>query len=298
MTTITATTILSSQHAQVPEKRVTTLLLRYPRCIHAEMLTHRTLSRNSASSRAIPVEKLIADVEADPFVPLFWGKNQKGMQAVEEEDSLVVIPDDEGGFFEGAAPREDAWLAAKDKAVAFARSFAAANYHKQIVNRLLEPFAHITVVTTATEWQNFLALRDHPDAEPHIQILAREVRKELDKPAMQVLQPGQWHLPFVTSEDPIDVNNTDDLANALALSVARCASTSYKTVDGFDMTLERALDLCDKLTKSRPMHASPFEHQCFADDLPDYGWRMPSLHGNFVGFCQYRKTLANESVPG
>lgn len=299
MTTITATTILSSQHAQVPSKRVTTLLLRYPRCIHAEFMTHRMFSRNSASSRAIPVEKLIADVEADPFVPLFWGKNQKGMQAA-EECSEGVEPWDwyEEGEEPVFAPRDTAWILAKDQAVDAARAFAKAGYHKQIVNRLLEPFAHITVVTTATEWQNFLALRDHPDAEPHIQILAREVRKELDKPAMQVLQPGQWHLPFVTSEDPIDVNNTDDLANALALSVARCASTSYKTVDGFDMTLERALDLCDKLTKSRPMHASPFEHQCFADDLPDYGWRMPSLHGNFVGFCQYRKTLANESVPG
>lgn len=302
MTTISAKTILRSRHAEAPEKVLSTLLLRYPRCIHAEFMTHRVFSRNAASSRAIPVSKLIQDVMDDPYVPLHWGKNQKGMQAAEEHDALVKFRNDE-------VPRDVAWLRARDMAVRAAKQFADAGYHKQIVNRLLEPFAHITVVVSGTEWSNFLALRDHPDAEPHIQVLAREVRRCLDGDPVQDLLPGQWHLPFVTENDKDGIvfdlgagaDHTDGFnAAAIKLAVARCASTSYKTVDGFDMTMEKAADLHDKLVGSAPLHASPCEHVAFADHLNRGGeagrWSRPDLHGNFDGFCQYRKTLPNECM--
>ena len=357
MTTISATTVLRSRHAQRPDVVLSTLLLRYPRWIHAEQRTHRVipldeglafeqptpspmadpnLSRNAASSRAIPVKKMIEDVLRDPAVPLFWGKNQPGMQAHEECNEPILLDGYPEYYDSGVAvSREKAWLLARDKAVEFARAFAEAGYHKQIVNRLLEPFSHITVLCSATEWSNFLELRDHPDAEPHIRMLAQAVRKCLeDESTIQTLEPGAWHLPFVE----FDPEGEDDewrafehlglvrettfqgkpaltagspggilpeeweavLEALIKLSVARCASTSYKTVDGFDMTLERATALYDKLVSSRPIHASPAEHVAQADDVAaaPWGdtsgktfWENPEQHGNFVGFRQHRHML-------
>lgn len=308
MTTISAQTILRSRNG---EHVLSTLLLRYPRFIHAELMTHRAFSRNAASSRAIPVAKLIEDVRTNPAIPLCWGKNQPGMQAREEHDAWVRALD---GITE---PPEQAWLTARDQAIAIAQAFADAGYHKQIVNRLLEPFAHITVLVSATEWDNFLELRDHPDAEPHIQMLAKKIRKRLDRTDdIQTLQPGEWHLPFVT-DDPLNIlyetpddeykamfeNMVTDDAMALLvrkLSTARCASTSYKTVDGFNMTLEKAIALHDKLVSSKPIHASPAEHVAQADDFLGVikEWAHPHQHGNFVGFRQYRHQLKIEQLTG
>lgn len=317
MTTISARAVLVSRHAQ-SGTRIATLLLRYPRWIHAEARTHRlipiseemdieiatpslmedeNLSRNAASSRAIPVTKLIQDVLDDPAIPLFWGKNQKGMQAIEEfvgEEREILIKN---------------WLQDRDEAVARAKFYADFGCHKQIVNRLLEPFSHITVVATATDWNNFLSLRDHKDAEPHIGMLAREIRKALDEAEVQVLQPGEWHLPFVSADDWAEINGggvvTPDQHEAcLKLSVARCASTSYKTVDGFDMTPERAIALHDKLVAAEPLHASPAEHQAQADEFLPSGsysggfWQYEHEWGNLRHFRQYRKMLPNEWVPG
>ena len=312
MTTISAKSILASQHSEgfndgAKPARVDTLLLRYPRCIHAEVMTHRMFSRNAASSRAIPVEKMLKDVFDDPFVPLFWGKNQKGMQASTECTAMVYI--------DKIRDRESAWLFARDNAVLIASEFARAGYHKQVVNRLLEPFAHITVVVTSVDWSNFLALRDHPDAEPHIRMLAQAVRKALEEAPVQTLGREQWHLPFVSAEDweaaafatgtwvtnpTLEMMAERELA-CIKLSVARCASTSYKTVDGFAMTMDRAIDLHDKLVASVPMHASPCEHQCKPDFLWAFThrnprWQHAELQGNLTGWVQYRKTLAGECL--
>lgn len=320
MTTITSTTILRSRNAVAPDKVLSTLLLRYPRCIHSELMTHRVFSRNAASSRAIPVEKLIKDVEENPFIPVFWGLNQRGMQATQVGDELVRTFHRDGNRGESYlgfdyAEKQEAWLAARDNAIVAAKAFAEAGYHKQIVNRLLEPFAHITVLVSSTEWDNFLELRDHPDAEPHIQILAREIRKCLDREDdIQELQPGEWHLPFANDEADhkaaweyvtgngimrVIPSERSILKWLTRLSVARCASTSYKTVDGFDMTVEKAVELHDRLVGSTPIHASPAEHVAQADDYysqqyrggKPQGWQQPEQHGNFVGFRQYRHML-------
>lgn len=302
MTTISAKTILRSRNAAAPDKVLSTLLLRYPRFIHAEFMTHRAFSRNAASSRAIPVKKIIDDILADTAMPIHWGKNQKGMQAHEECDAPVAVGFGSDDYVFDR--REKAWLIARDNAILMAGSFDGAGYHKQVVNRLLEPFMHITVLVSATEWSNFLELRDHPDAEPHIQMLAREIRKCLeDESTIQTLAPGKWHLPFVTTFDEdllYEASGGDHNIGVEVLrklSVARCASTSYKTVDGFDMTLDRAVELHDKLVGSRPIHASPCEHVAQADDVFDSsfiggaGWGQPEEHGNFVGFRQYRRQL-------
>lgn len=277
MTTISATPILASKHA-VTGDVLTTLLLRYPRIIHSEFMTHRKFSKCSASSRAIPVKKLIEDVETNPFAPVVWTKNEPGMQGREELT----------GDHLSAAKIQ--WSAALGDALYRARQLANTGAHKQIVNRLLEPFSHITVVCSSTDWSNFLALRDHPDAEPHMQVLAREVRKALDNAEVQELQPGEWHLPFVSALE----SEFHSVEECKMLSVARCASASYKTVDGFDMTLARAANIYIKLRESDPIHASPFEHVAQADEYTRWsidGDAMPkhrSQHRNFTGFRQLR----------
>jgi len=297
MTTITAKSILASRHVDDPRVRVDTLLLRYPRCIHAEFMTHRVFSRNASSSRAIPVSKLIQDVIDDPFIPVFWGKNQKGMQALVE-----LVPGDQ-------AFAEHIWYAALEDTIGRAKALAAVGAHKQIVNRLLEPFGHITVVVTSTQWSNFFALRDHPDAEPHIQILAREMRKAIDGAEVQTLAPGEWHLPFIRDADVLEVlnmQNSGEVKHQLLkkLSVARCASTSYKTVDDFDMTFDRAVAVYDKML-SFPIHASPFEHQCEMDRprIRDEERNVVTWSDNYglggnlgEGVIQLRKTLPNECL--
>lgn len=356
MTTISAEVILDSITDE--GVRITTFQLRYPRWIHAEGRTHRqlrigedefdvadlinfeartpslmedpALSRNASSSRAVPVHKLIEDVIRDPAIPMFWGSNQRGMQAGAECNELVYLlsPDLEGfnrkvdagtswdfNYYDkdgtliskSDSPdeeephdlwpyemgREEAWMEAMYRAIDVARAFDRAGYHKQIVNRLLEPFSHINVVVTATEWSNFYGLRRHKDAEPHIHLLADRMWEAQQASKPRHLEASQWHLPYVTEEE-LDKYGLQGGKN---LSVARCASVSYTTVDGEVMTPERALALHDKLVGMQPVHASPAEHQAAPDYRDGEGrWIMPKYHGNLVGMIQYRKTLPNECI--
>lgn len=279
MTTISAAIVADSLS---PEgQRLTTMELVYPRFIHAEFMTHRQFSRNASSSRAIPVERLIADIEQDPAVPLFWGKNQKGMQAGEEL---------------GAKDREYAeqeWRSSLKMSVAAARNAADHGLHKQIVNRLLEPFAHIRVLVTATEWANFFALRLHSDAEPHIQLLAQRMAAAMETSSPVLRAYDSWHLPYVTPEDYASLTS-DELR---AVSVARCARVSYKTHDNRVPKIDEDLALYRRLVESQPLHASPAEHQArpdepmIGDDRGVLAWKHASQHGNFVGWRQYRKFL-------
>lgn len=287
--------------------RLTTMQLRYPKFIHGEFMTHRVFSRNASSSRAIPVERLIRDVLDDPVVPVHWGANQRGMQASEECSALIEFSEDTndgvGGttaFFSG--DRTVMWDLARERAITMARAFAAAGYHKQIVNRLLEPFCHINVVVTATEWSNFFALRCHPDAQPEMRLLAEAMRLAMATSEPRKLRPGEWHLPYcqpikLSSADPPD----DD---AIKISVARCARVSYLTQDGRESSAEEDMRLYERLVGSQPIHASPVEHQATPDEqmyvnarsnyLGDLAWKRPHLHGNLRGWCQFRKTLPGE----
>lgn len=285
MTGIWAKTILRSRNAASPDRVLSTLLVRLPTVLLAEFNTHRAFSRNAASTRAIPTERLIQQVLDDPFIPVHWGLDQKGMQAGDEHQDPEACR-----LF---------WLQARNLAVTSASNLTEMGLHKQVAGRLLAPFMWTIVCVSATEWSNFLALRDHPDAEPHMQLLAKAMRAELERTDnIQVLRPGEWHLPFVRDDDIeiVDGASEDFIRLKIALSVARCASTSYKTVDGFDMTLDRAIALHDKLVASRPIHASPCEHVAWADGVRMHGaylmgWEHPREHRNFVGFRQYRAQI-------
>jgi len=336
--TITATIVCDSVS---PEGvRLTTFQLRYPRFIHAEELTHRILesqpellfyeavpdglmydqdlSRNASSSRAIPVKRMIEDLRRDPAMPIYWGKAQGGMQAGEDWHAPVLIPEVSMG-------REEAWLFAMDCCIKVAEGFAEAQYHKQIVNRLLEPWAHINVVVTAVSWQNFFALRSHPDAQPEIKMLSDLMQAAMAESEPSLVQHGQWHLPYILASDweairawrktnriTRDEPSYQELAQyALMVSVARCARVSYKTHDGRDTDIMEDMALADKLIVATPLHASPAEHQATPDEWHDMGvasyggppssdgaWSSPLLHGNLTGWKQYRKLLPNEFVEG
>lgn len=164
--------------------RLTSFILTYPRFIHSELMTHRMFSRNAASSRAIPIQKMIKDIIANPAGPIFWGKNQKGMQAAEELSH--------GGIAEA----KSIWLDALFDAVKHVEKLTKLDVHKQIANRLLEPFAHMVTLVTATEFGNFFNLRAHPDAQPEFQELAYQMLECYESNVPQYKDVGEWHLPF------------------------------------------------------------------------------------------------------
>lgn len=254
-------------------KRIVTFEVTFPRIVLAEFNTHRMFSRNSASSRAIPVEKMLARIEADPFIPTYWGKNQKGMQADVE---LTPKEQDEARF---------AWLAAKGRAVDWAKTLLDLGVHKQITNRLLEPFLWHTVIVTATEYDNFFALRTHRDAQPEIREIAVMMERLYCEHEPTEVPEGFWHLPLV--EDQAALMSDGFTAEEIRqVSVGRCARVSYLTHDG-KRDPRADIELCRRLRDSG--HMSPFEHVARA--LP-----MPTTSGNFVGWEQYRKALPGEAI--
>jgi thymidylate synthase ThyX len=240
--------------------------------IHAEFMTHRAISRNAASSRAIPIEKVIQRVKNDPAMPIWWGKNQKGMQAMEEL---------KGPFLEGA--KKD-WLRARDLAVASADRLMAWSAHKQIVNRILEPFCWITVIASATDWSNFFALRCHKDAQPEFQYIASMMLGAYIATTPTPVARGDMHLPLVFDEDWPLVGFK--YSEAKKVSVGRCARVSYLTHDG-RRDISEDIALHDRLIG--PGHWSPFEHVATASSDPTL------RSGNFRGFVQYRKEFPLEN---
>ena len=269
--------------------RITTVQTRYWRAIHAELMTHRAFSRNASSSRAIPVQTMLKQVWKDPAGPLHWGVNQPGMQARAE---MV-------GWRRAAAGA--LWRGAAKMACGFAWGLMKLGTHKQVANRLLEPFQYISVIITATDWDNFFLLRDHEDAQPEIQHLAKCIKTAMNASFPRKLAAGDWHLPYITDEDreaayiarkknriTRDEPNHEEISALLVkLSVARCARVSYLTHDGKTPSLRKDIELHDRLVVSRPIHASPAEHQAMA------------MHGslryrNLVGWAQYRIELEKQ----
>lgn len=247
-------------------KRITTLQLCYPRFIHAEFMTHRVFSRNASSSRAIPVAKMIEQVRNNPATPIHWGKNQAGMQAKEEL-----------GIAERDYVRAKWWEAA-GKAADIAEEMSAEGAHKQIANRILEPFQWMHVVMTATEFDNFFELRLHPDAQPEIHELARVMSEAMDKSEPNAVDFNDWHLPYITDNE----RHSMPVADLLKMSTARCARVSYLKHDGGVATKEEDFALYERLVGSDPIHASPCEHQATPMEMSYDKCK------NFVGWRQYR----------
>ena len=265
------------QHSKsIAGVEIVTMELVYPRFIHSEFMTHRVFSRNAASSRAIPIEKMLEQVSTDPAMPVHWGANQPGMQA----DNQV----------EDVGKARDLWSGAALLATHAARQMSDIGLHKQVVNRILEPYQWMKTIVTATEWDNFFELRCHKDAQPEIQELAMQIEDALCESSPMLLEEaGEWHVPYVDRHR----NPSGDLGyftgdievtheQALKISASCCAQVSYRKLDD---GLDKARVIYDRLIGSKPAHASPFEHQ--ASPLA-FG---RTYSGNFRGWRQYRKLL-------
>lgn len=249
--------------------RLTTFELCYPRIVHAEFMTHRMFSRNASSSRAIPTTKMIEMVEEAACPILDWGKNQSGMQARERLTGQALLV------------AKHTWAEAKQNALQSAKELHNAGAHKQIVNRLLEPFSWITVVCSATTYENFFNLRCHPDAQPEIQYIAK---------LMQTLylrgEPKETfdHLPYITENDTVS-----DIEKLRRISVARCARVSYLSRNS-EKTYDEDMELCNKLLSSQ--HLSPFEHVAKLRES-DKEYPASNFHSDWV---QFRKELEMDLI--
>lgn len=287
--------------------RLTTFELRYWRAIHSELMTHRKFSRCAQSSRATPINIAVKNAMENPWGPSQWTQNCKGMVAEEN------IPDNLQDVCQLA------WETAAKTAASIAQSLQKLNVHKQIVNRLLEPFSPISVVVSATEWNNFWSLRRAPDADPSIQLLANKMYEAYQTSTPKVLSAFEWHMPYIRNEDYdlmkdylVSSGIEDDPAinsvitdQLIRVSAARCARVSVKPFTGDNVDIQADLALYEKLVINK--HFSPLEHVAFPDEAQTIDWRTKGLrpnwkhaqhHGNFIGWCQLRKLWKNEYVPG
>lgn len=289
------------------------------------------LSKNSASSRAIPFKKMLKSVMEDPFIPIKWMKDHSGMQGNEYFDER------------GGEVCTSAWLVARNKAVEQATYLNEYGLTKQFANRLLEPFLWHRVLITGTEWDNFFALRAHPDADIHIAKLAEEALKAFNTSTPKLLKEGEWHIPFGDKFDDEklwelfeelneeEVNDLffnkgmfwslDELLYTfreeiellkVKIAIARCARVSYDNFDG-TQDYKKDIELFNRLFARNPIHASPAEHvsRCMDNveythwvkttsileeqnettSYPELGWCR-----NFKGFIQYRTLLTNDTI--
>ena len=254
--------------------RLVTMEVVLPRIVLAEFNTHRVFSRNSASSRAIPIEKMLRRIKEDPYIPTTWGKNRSGMQATE-----ALGPEDQ-------AAARTVWLEACGDACHRAERLASLGLHKQWANRLIEPFMWHTVIVTATEWDNFFHLRAHRAAHPAIRRTAEAMAEVLEQSVPRRVAWGGWHQPYIYREDAKEAEKRGLRSLDLAkISCARCARVSYLTHDG-RRDLDEDLALHDRLLA--PGHMSPFEHAAACRHLR-------TKRSNFrPPWSQYRKVIPYE----
>lgn len=290
--------------------RLTTFEVLYPRWILAELNTHRVFSRSAASTRAVPIKKQLEYILDNPAMPVFFGRNQKGMQSSTPlEDSEVQdchrIIKETLGFVAGKV-----------------EELSSLGLHKQHSGRYLEPWMHVKSVITATEYDNFFALRRHKDAQPEIQELANCMWQAREQSSPQQLAPRQWHLPYFEATNMVNTwestalkedGSRYTLDEAIKISASCCAQISYRSLD---TSIEKAMKIYDALVTSKPVHASPFEHlgtpmvECTNETMMNAAtmpstWQAGVTHmdknynlwsGNFKGWVQYRQLIPGHVV--
>lgn len=322
-------TVLANSISPTGQELIT-FEIEYPRIILAELNTHKMLSKSSHSSRAIPFNKMVNQLTGRP---VRFGAANPGMQDTGVDFEAEV----QGSWGEMKVEPALAWDDAKELAKRMAKNFFIAGYHKQVYNRLTEPFQMMRTVISGTEWANFFWLRNHEAADPTLHELARVMYAAMTSSVPQLLYPGEWHLPYVETQrgmfpedegtlyyfirDGEDLGTYLKLEDAIKVSAARCAAVSFRNED---YTLEKSLQVCEKLTGDDRKHGSAFEHQG-TPITPERGrwslreggvinianfpstWQEGISHvdrernlwsGNFKGFVQYRKLIPGENYTG
>ena len=282
---------------------ITTFLIDFPRFILAELNTHRAISKNGASSRAIPVAQQIKRVQDNPVVPIHFGLNQAGMSA----DTEVDVETKSKGVYE--------WLFNANRSVVGAQILQGMGVHKQVVNRIMEPYSFMRMVVTATEWDNFFWLRLHKDADPHIAELARVMLHAYQKTRAAPLDESCWHTPFFGNgywTADVEYHSGITAQQAIEHSMSCCAQTSYRKLD---MSTEKTEAIVERLFNGERSHASPSEHiaQPMLFPTADILSHSPNVYedpftnreathvdylgnfwsNNFKGWHQYRDCIPN-----
>lgn len=285
--------------------RLTSLELHYHRYILPEMNTHRALTKNGASSRAIPTDRLIAQCLRERVEPFEWGLDQSGMQAFTHADAALE------------AEGREIWDAARADAIRHASALNQKGFAKQIVNRVLEPYLPTRTVLSGTDWANFETLRHHKDAQPEFRELARKIIEARAESKPNRIGLSEWHTPYILPEDHESfrlwaeqddfINEIKSVINGFSLwfdnkadlircmvSAARCARASYRTVEGKPTDFREDLKLFKRLVVTQPVHASPTEHQA----TPVSGGKPSKnyMTGNYRGMVQFRKLIVGETV--
>jgi thymidylate synthase ThyX len=245
--------------------RLTTFELVLPKQLLAQLNTHRSLSKNAASSRAIPTKTFLKSIQENPVMPV-WTENKPGMVGDKIEDRGKI------------EKLNMLWIKARNFNMEIAAEMVAIGGHKQTVNRLLEPWFYAKIVCSATELDWFYYLRDSGSAQEEIAILARCMKEAQASSTPTLIEDNEWHIPFILPDEqdlPVEIK--------LKISVARCARVSYKTYDtGLLSTIEKDIKLYNQLFEEK--HLSPFEHQA-----------TPALTGrvisNYRGWVQLRKGI-------
>jgi thymidylate synthase ThyX len=300
------------RHSVSPEgSELISFVIEFPRAVLAEVRTHRAnkqttdsweevswtdsttsedISKNSASSRAIPFKRMVGKVLDDPFMPI-WTKEQKGMQGGEVDEVTKTVAD-------------TIWEGYRDEAVGRATQLANLGIHKQDANRLLEPFAWVTQIVTSSRWNNFFAQRCHKDAFPPFAKIARMMYLAKRKSTPQKLSYGQWHLPFVPLEEQMKLTwepkiwehyaTPEEIPNLVKFSAARCGWVSYDNADK-DGSPEAMLRTYDRFFAGEVKHLSPHEHQATPFKKYDQKW-LPNLVSNLRGWLQARKLIEKEET--
>ena len=254
---------------------------------------HNCFSRNASSSRAIPVKRMIEQVENNPVIPPKVFMNQKGMVGDTEADEATTT-----AF-------HVLWKEAAENACKTAEMMNKLGIHKQHINRILEPFQFIHVIVTATEWDNFFDLRLAPDAQPEMQDLANAIYNEMHKfkdeefgyiisydggGSLCSVLNGDYMLitvPYITADDCELLGDDYDFLTLMKISAARCARVSYNNHDGSKPDIHKDLELFERLYKGG--HMSPLEHTCLRNI--DY-----VQSANLMGWESLRYLLENSKA--
>lgn len=222
-------------------QRITTLKIQVPKFILAEINTHRVLSKSFQSSRAVPNKVMREKIEKDPFIPIYFGKNKSGMNAVEK---LEPVKKTICTFW---------WKMARNVALVAHKQMEKAGLHKQSANRILEPFMCVTGTLTSTDWDNFFRLRYSKDAQPEFIAFVKCVHDAIVKSTPKVLKSHETHLPYITDSERETLSKGDQVV----ASVARCCRSSYGR-NGQVFPIEKDRELFKRLIED--CHFSPFEH--------------------------------------
>lgn len=310
---IKAKVVKQSKHWKTG-KLITTFEVEMHRFVLPEKNTHKMLSKNSASSRAVPIQANIEYIKSNTAYPVHWGANQAGMVAEKElpldvQQKAIAI-----------------WDMARDDAIRHASALHELGVHKQVANRLIENFSYQKVVVTGTEWDNFFWLRNHKDAQPEIKELANIMLVAYNEVEPEILFDGEWHLPYVESHR----NGMGDLEyfsngvkltleDAIKVSSSCCAQVSYRKADDTLDKANRVYDMLNLMTndESARKHSSPVEHQAtpisysfknkllarlfmffgkqYTNGITHIKFDGSMWSANFQDFIQYRHLVPNES---